>query len=309
MISMLGNDRDSYNSFVSQLMVNPATGHKRFLPSPPVEVLESYYNGSFSRGTEPPTPENEFTPQILESMRGLDRFLRARGGFEGPFRYHDIGCGFGASVWAMQQLGNRASGNEANKQWIDIANPHCMNQLTHLPLQDYLRTVPETIDVFFSAHVLEHLPDPLEVMHAVSRHMSEDGLFYICVPNIHSKVARDYGVRNQDKDTSYSFPMHLNYFTPKSMFYMLRYSGLEPFVVNTRSLFEDGASDEDCSQLLGFELFMLAGRPGNVLAKRDAAVEERCNEAYERFLQTAVKDEDFLPFPDLEYYCPTPVNR
>lgn len=271
---------ETYSGFSSHLIIDPNTGHMRFDPMPPRALLDDYYNGTFTRSEDQPTPEREFTQQILEIMRGLKSYLQDTGGLEEGFSFHDVGCGFGASVWSMLQLGVRATGNEVNRSWIDAANPHCGGKLSAEPLDHVLSALSYRVDAFFCAHVLEHVTDPLSLLKLMAKHMSDEGVAYLCMPNIHSVRTIRRGIRDSG---AYAFPMHLNYFTPKSLVAMVRQAGLEPVQIETRSMFEDGATPQDCEELRGWELFMLAVKPGNTLANRQGDIDQKCAEAYRYF--------------------------
>jgi 2-polyprenyl-3-methyl-5-hydroxy-6-metoxy-1,4-benzoquinol methylase len=42
---------------------------------------------------------------------------------------YDVGCGYGALVWAWQQLGHTAWGNELNPTWVREANKFCDDKI------------------------------------------------------------------------------------------------------------------------------------------------------------------------------------
>ncbi len=292
---------EQFDGFSSRLHINKNTGHLQFHPVASQDILDRYYNGSFTRSEEGPKPENEFTPQILDIVVALKGYLQTVGGMPETFTYHDIGCGFGAGVWGFQQHGIKATGNEANKTWVDAANPHCNYALSSEPLEKVLEGIGYKVDVFFSAHVLEHVPDPLAVMKTVAAHLSENGVFYITVPNNHCRrvqlQGRRTGLDYLTLDNTGNFPMHLNFFTAKSMAHLLRQAGLEPFQVETRPL--DELPDTQAAQrdetrrqfyetnpqsaLLGGELFMLAGKPGNTTAERAPNLDQQIEDALSNF--------------------------
>jgi 2-polyprenyl-3-methyl-5-hydroxy-6-metoxy-1,4-benzoquinol methylase len=271
---------ETYSGFTSRLVTDPNTGHMRFDPMPPDALLDQYYNGTFTRSEDQPNPEKEFTPQILGVMRELKGYLQDVGGLKDGFTFHDVGCGFGATVWSMLQLGVRATGNEANRSWIETANPHCGGKLSSEPLDQVLSALPYKVDAFFCAHVLEHVTDPLFLLKLMSAHLSNEGVAYLCMPNIHNVRTIRRGIRDSG---AYAFPMHLSYFTPKSLVAMVREAGLEPVQIETRSMFEDEATPQDCEKLRGWELFMLAVKPGNTLAKRQLDIDGKCAEAFRYF--------------------------
>lgn len=193
-----------------------------------------------------------------------------------------------------------ATGNEVNAAWVDAANPHCRGALSAEPLEDVLAKLGYEVDLFFSSHVLEHVADPDRILALIARHLSARGVAYLCVPNAHSLRAMIGGRRN---DSFYQFPMHLNYFTPKSLCAMLRAVGLRAIQIETRVLDEvapDGRSpidrlmrippnmqvdyaawgDAACANLLGGGLFVLAARHDNTAARRAPDLERKVELAF-----------------------------
>ena len=294
---------ESLKGISTRLHINPSTGHLRFLPIPDEEDLNEYYNGTFTRSLKSPTPEKEFTPKVIEIAKGVRSHMQSLAPLPDNFIAHDIGCGFGALVYAFQQIGVRASGNEQNKDWVNAANPHCGYQLTAEPLPKALKALPNSVDLFTILHVLEHLPDPKSALAVAAEHLSDKGLIYICVPNTHSFRALIDGLR---EDPGYMFPQHLNYFTPLSLVAMLKEVELEVVEMNTRPLFEvdkTGASrihsalgmrsehqidanawlEAQCANLLGGELYVLAASKRNLSCKRDLEVWSKVQRAFYNF--------------------------
>lgn len=305
---------EHYEGFSSRLHVDEATGHGRFEPMPDAALLDRFYNGSFTRSDSPPTPQAEFTPEVIDIVTGMCDYVREITGLPETFTYHDVGCGFGAGVWAAQQLGLQATGNEANRTWVEAANPHCRGALSAEPLEQVLAGLGHQVDVFFSSHVLEHVADPGSILALMAQHISSRGVAYLCMPNTHSLRAMLGGRRG---DPAYQFPMHLNYFTPRSLCVMLREVGLEPIQIETRALDEiasDGRSPLDClmetprplqvddeawqeavcANLLGGGLFVLATRPDNTTARRDPDLDRKVELAFERFAAARR-----VPLPDV----------
>lgn len=282
-----GDDRfrETYATFTSQLYQNASTGHWRFEPVPPPEILDLYYNGTFRRSVEQPSPEREFRPEIVEICRNVKSYVTAVSGLSDGFTLHDIGCGFGAGVWGFQQVGVKATGNEANREWIELANPYCHHGLYADPLKNVLERLGYPIDVFFTSHVMEHVPDPLADLALVSKYMSDRGVAYINVPNGIAEIVKVKGRR--DGVDYNNFPMHLNFFTPKSMREMLLYVGLEVVEMQTRPLHEmpyrandPNWAGECATSLMGGELFVLATKKSNPSVKRRDGLDIRIDRAH-----------------------------
>ncbi len=298
-----GSDQftESFNDFTSRLVRADETGHSKFSPMPTEQFLNAYYNGGFSQGgNEVYNLETQFHTGVVDVARGVTGHMQAFGKFPEKFSFHDFGCAFGSLVYGFQQIGMTATGNEPNKAWVEAGNKYCNGALSWQPLDVALEALPYKVDLFTTLHVLEHLQDPMWALKAMKQHLSPEGLIYICVPNASSL---QYMLGGRRKDPLYSFPMHLQYFTPKSMAAHLREAGLEPMYVSTRWLPDElngekyaletflGNAMEDlvdpaawrtaaCENLLGSELFMLAGHPENTTASRMADLDERIEKAF-----------------------------
>ncbi len=260
----------SYNEVDATLLVNPIDGHARFHPMPSPDFIGAYYNGAFTRGEGAATPETEFKPELIQILSGLRDHMRHVGRFGDNFVYHDMGCGFGAGVWAMQQLGIRATGNELNQDWVNTANPFCQNGLFYGAIEEVAGRLPNEIEVYLCAHVLEHLVDPLSALRAMTSRLAPNGLIYICVPNAGSYRAGILGLNNCPY---FAFPMHLHYFTPLSLETLIHAAGLDLVDMNTRPMDEPAGDDlmpvnERCARLLGGELYALAARSDNTVCLR-----------------------------------------
>lgn len=241
------------------LKLDAVTGHGSYCPVPSPDVLERYYNGGFTMGATAPTPASEFRPELKDVMQGVVNHV-VHYGMTPKFRFHDVGCGFGAGVWGMQQIGQDASGNEMNREWIETANPHCKHSLFYGSLEAVERMLP-AMDVFFCSHVLEHLPDPQTTIDTMARKLRKGGMAYLIMPNGASYMAKKFGVKSTK---AYSFPMHLQLFTPQSLADMVKRAGLEILEANTRA-FDEGEKRPDLKPIAerlkdneGGELFILA---------------------------------------------------
>jgi 2-polyprenyl-3-methyl-5-hydroxy-6-metoxy-1,4-benzoquinol methylase len=253
-----------YKEFSSQLMVNLDTGHMRFTPMPEESILDEFYSNSFSRSENDPTPEQEFNPGVIQVASGVIAHIKSidpKGVMPKRLNVFDIGCGFGGFVWAMQQIGMNAWGNELNPSWVNQANSYCNNQLFYGQFLDVVKRVPEKFDLIFISHTLEHLPDPAEMLRNAKMHLSNTGLIYINVPNSRSDRFKRKG-RRSGIDYG-NFPMHLNFFTPSSMRYLAEKNGFKIIQLRTRPLDELKPINhsEDVSRFdekfLGGEIFAL----------------------------------------------------
>jgi hypothetical protein len=300
-----GSDQfiETFRGARSRLHNDPVTGHQAFFPIPSSELLAEYYNGTFTGGSG--DVKSKFTPEVIAYAKILKDKARHYGVGE-QFSAHDVGCGFGALVYALQKIGLDASGNEVNREWVDAAGPDCQNKLSAEPLDVALGRLDHKVDLFTLYHVLEHLPDPLAAFKLIASHMSERGIIDIQVPNAHSFRTLVGGRRN---DPQYTFPQHLNYFSPASMCSFLWEAGLEPISISTRPLVEHAYDDSPAGwetvlglpqnlivdeaawahaaseNLLGGELLVVATLASNKTAPRDPNIIFKTQKALRAFTE------------------------
>ena len=288
-----------YRGFESRIHVDPSTGHSRFLPTPPSELLTQFYASDYLP-RDLATIAPEFSQPVIDTAVGLQKLAREISSFGSRFRTHDIGCGSGRLVWAFQQSGCPATGNEASVEACEAGNTFCNGALSPAPLAEVLAAIGEQVDFFTSMHVLEHLQHPEETLRTVKKHLSQNGLCYFVVPNGHSLQAL-MGGRRADPD--YGFPVHLHYFTPKSFVTMLAEAGLEAVGVETMAIphlekrhamsaifgeadmVDSGQWTEAINaNLLGYELRLIVAHPENSSVKRDPNLMNRVDRACSFFM-------------------------
>lgn len=121
-------------------------------------------------------------------------------------KFIDIGCGSGGSLHALQQAGYKnLFGCEQSLYRVQnsrlIPDVEIFNA-GYQGVQDDL-----VFDVIYSNHVLEHIYDPRDFFNWADKHLTEDGIVILCVPN-----AAYEGILGQSL-----FLPHLHSFTPESL--------------------------------------------------------------------------------------------
>jgi 2-polyprenyl-3-methyl-5-hydroxy-6-metoxy-1,4-benzoquinol methylase len=113
----------------------------------------------------------------------------------------DIGAGSGEFVAQMNAAGMTAVGVDpyADPARVLPGVTVFATTLNQAPLQ------PKSFDIITFNHVLEHAPDPHDVLQQVHRLLKDDGRVVFAVPNIESPTARKYGAHWMHWDT----PRHL----------------------------------------------------------------------------------------------------
>ncbi len=108
--------------------------------------------------------------------------------FEKPGTFLDLGCGNGAFVQHMGDLGWQAYGVEVNESAAKLAQSRNL-QVYSGSLQQ-AQFSPETFDYIRASHSLEHITCPHETLDEVYRLLKPDGKLLIAIPNIRSLTAR-----------------------------------------------------------------------------------------------------------------------
>lgn len=92
-----------------------------------------------------------------------------------------------------------------------------------------------SLSVIVMSQVLEHALDPLDWLRRAAGLLAPDGVLAIAVPNF----AGPYRLLGP-RDPFVSPPIHLNFFTPRSMARALRASGLRPVAMDSRNEIYNG---------------------------------------------------------------------
>jgi len=93
-------------------------------------------------------------------------------------RVLDYGASWGYGCWQLQQAGFSAVGFEVSKPRTRYAR-----QKLQQDVFDDLAAIEGAFDVFFSCHVLEHLPSPTDALQYARQVLRPGGLFVAFTPN------------------------------------------------------------------------------------------------------------------------------
>jgi 2-polyprenyl-3-methyl-5-hydroxy-6-metoxy-1,4-benzoquinol methylase len=106
-------------------------------------------------------------------------------------RILDAGCGDGALLWWLQQLGYPASGVEVSGEQVAIAKSLGVEDIAEAELGAYLVERPATFDVIVVRNVLEHFPkdELIEILQRIVTALKPGGRMIAQVPNGQSPFA------------------------------------------------------------------------------------------------------------------------
>lgn len=130
----------------------------------------------------------------------------------------DIGCGAGDFLSFMDKNNFDVSGVENNNIALEICDKKKLNVYNSLE-----KITDRTYDIISLWHVLEHLPQPEEVIAKIHSLLSGKGVLVIAVPNFSSHDRLHY----ENNWAGFDVPRHLWHFTPEGLEEMLSSAGFK----------------------------------------------------------------------------------
>jgi len=148
-----------------------------------------FYQSIYKQGITTEMPDSEELARLKDTAfagtekdyAGIISAIEAFGVMRGA-RIFDFGCSWGYGSWQFMQHGYKVESYE-----ISIPRAHyAADKLSchvYQDLDDVLRNRKLHYDVFFSSHVLEHVPSVRRVIDFASHVLKNDGLFLAFTPN------------------------------------------------------------------------------------------------------------------------------
>lgn len=140
----------------------------------------------------------------------------------------DIGSGAGLAAAMFQQTGWRVVGIELDAQAAALRQdlPVLVGDLATIQFPT------AAAEVVRAWHVLEHLPDPLAVLHRMREWLRPGGELIVGVPNIHSAMRWSFGARW----AGWQRPYHVYHFTPATLRRLIVRAGFSDIRVRCASV-------------------------------------------------------------------------
>jgi 2-polyprenyl-3-methyl-5-hydroxy-6-metoxy-1,4-benzoquinol methylase len=151
-----------------------------------------------------------------EELRHSILYLGAPAG-----RVCDVGCGEGARLERMAELGWTGTGVEPDGRAAHLARERGLDVREGTLAGQRFDT--GSFDAVTMAHVIEHVPDPLETLVEARRVLAPGGRLAIATPNADSLGARRWGAAWRGLEP----PRHLQVFTPASLLALTRRAGFD----------------------------------------------------------------------------------
>ena len=208
------------------------------------------------------------TREILESVTSAMAALRYQDlrRFDPGLDIVEVGCGTGEFLMAAQKAGHRVVGLDLSDEAVTYVKRRHPDIDVRCATLDSDDLHPESFDVVAAFHVVEHVPDPVDLLRQMTRLLRPGGLLYVRVPNLNAWYRRVLG-RNW-----WSFGVeHAAHFTDMSLGLALGEAGLDVVVVRS------GDSDREHSM---WPILPLMLRRGALLRLLGDALQPSMPEGY-----------------------------
>lgn len=133
----------------------------------------------------------------------------------------DVGCGEGFAMAYFRRLGWVVQGCDFSSVGVQAMNPECMDVLNTGDVFQLLHeraTAGQRYDLLWLNNVLEHVLDPLALMHQMRSLLADDGVLVVTVPNDFSDLQNHLIVRGHiPRPFWVALPDHLSYFDASSL--------------------------------------------------------------------------------------------
>ncbi|OYU77122.1 MAG: hypothetical protein CFE32_07125 [Alphaproteobacteria bacterium PA3] len=208
----------------AQVFACRSCGHKQFLPDlTDADLAEVYSTSYFINDDERKIYVDMYALDYNATVNEIHASL-AKWGFSGGYRLHEFGCGTGLSVHQLRKKGVEASGSD----WSTIAIGFGQEQGNQHIFVENINTVKEMagthLDVIFTNHVIEHLPDPVSFLSNLKPLMNDQSVIIMRFPNGDGAINRALGMFY---DPLFYFPHHIHYFGPTSITIAAERAGLK----------------------------------------------------------------------------------
>lgn len=155
------------------------------VPKNSAKEAGDFYQDKYKQGFTTDCPDDQTLTQLLNSgfkdsakdYTGYIDILNALGLGEGN-SILDFGCSWGYGSWQFSQAGYDVYSYEISKSRSQYAVERLRCRVLEKP-----ENVPEKVDCFFSAHVIEHLTNPRILWDQASNVLKSSGLVVLFMPN------------------------------------------------------------------------------------------------------------------------------
>ena len=154
--------------------------HIYYQNPPSQDVIQQFYNNDYK------SEKNDYgcnsSPPIRKINKKLGNLMVDLGMSNSKASFFDVGCGDGNVMAGLHECGfTNLQGCEIHPARCDIAQQHFPNNVFLGGFDEIV--MDKKFDVIYSNHVLEHIYNPKEMIAWKLRHLSDNGLIIVNVPN------------------------------------------------------------------------------------------------------------------------------
>jgi 2-polyprenyl-3-methyl-5-hydroxy-6-metoxy-1,4-benzoquinol methylase len=243
-------------------------GYKHISPIPDASELSDFYQSDYPEMLQ----EGEAAEDVARLIEGGEEAERERAWRRATWyadvqvlveainsdvsRVLDVGAGTGEFLAYMQDNGFDVVGLEPSSKIGEVARSKGLT-IHATTLEPFAETTQDSFDVVTLFHVLEHVPNPVEVLEAARSLLGKRGLLIVKVPNefnslqLAARDALDLG------DWWMVPPVHINYFDYDSLRALMNETGfsveteignfpMEMFLLMGENYVEDSETGSEC---------------------------------------------------------------
>lgn len=164
----------------------------------PAKDLQAYYRAIWSDdnlGCEPYAAKVQAARDPARLQRLLDQTPRFRWALAEArnlprgAKVLDVGCGEGALLWGLRQLGLEAHGCDLAAPAVELARHLVGKENVHVGTIAEVPYRPGTFDCIVALEVIEHLPNPRPLLDCVTALLKPGGTLLLTTPNRHRVFA------------------------------------------------------------------------------------------------------------------------
>lgn len=246
-------------ALVTSLWECQACGLRFRIPKDVVEEAFDYYQTRYQQELTTACPSESDLAKLIEAnfsgssvdFRKYIEILKVLPlEADGPLL--DFGASWGYGSWQFRQAGFEVYS-------LEISQPRAIyaREKLHCQLINDIEEIPRRVKIFFSSHVIEHLPDPNLLWQAASRALDSDGIMVTFCPNGEPCREQICGTKIYDKLWCQKHPLLLN---GRCLRKMASSYGFVPYVFSSPYHLEDIRFLKEPKQLAGDELLLVALR-------------------------------------------------
>jgi SAM-dependent methyltransferase len=197
-------------------------GHGWVKNLPDSKALDHFYAESLEARSQYSFPEAVIRKHAEKHLRSVEQVKKSSG------IWLDVGCGPGFFLEAVRNHGWQAVGLEMSSEARRITASK------NIPVYESLLSVEEvfpksSFEVVSLWETVEHLTDPRSFLQKIKKHMKKGCVLALSTPNFQSALAR----KNYASWQELRPPLHLHYFTPKSLRILLEPMGFKILKIST----------------------------------------------------------------------------